>query len=133
MPSAEPSLDTIFCEAIAIADPIARAAFTKRSCGSNVELYQQVEALVAAHFQAGSFLDQPVNTVDIATRAASAGYAPLTTKGSGPAPCILPKACPPTTSATVSSSFMAMRPNVSRMSRPEPMGSGLAFGPSGLT
>jgi hypothetical protein len=36
-------------------------------------------------------------------------------------------------SATVSSSFIAMRWNVSRMSRAEASGSGLAFGPSGLT
>ena len=64
MPNAEPSLlDTVFCEAIAIEDFVARADFIKRSCGSNVELCQRVEALVAAHFQAGSFLDQPVNAV----------------------------------------------------------------------
>ncbi|MEQ1824523.1 MAG: protein kinase [Pirellula sp.] len=60
------SLDTVFCEAIAIDDPVARAAYIKRSCGSNSELYQRVEALLAAHFQAGSFLDQPVNAIDTA-------------------------------------------------------------------
>jgi hypothetical protein len=45
----------------------------------------------------------------------------------------LPKVCPPAISATVSSSFIAIRPNVSRMSRPAAMMSGLPFGPSGLT
>ena len=36
-------------------------------------------------------------------------------------------------SATVSSSFIAMRANVSRMSRAAASGSGLPFGPSGFT
>ena len=39
--------------------------------------------------------------------------------------------CPPAMSATVSSSFIAMRRNVSRMSRAAAFGSGLPFGPSG--
>ena len=50
-----------------------------------------------------------------------------------PAPCVLPKVWPPAISATVSSSFIAMRAKVSRMSRAEASGSGLPFGPSGLT
>ena len=33
------------------------------------------------------------------------------------APCVLPNVCPPAISATVSSSFIAMRRKVSRMSR----------------
>ncbi len=59
--------------------------------------------------------------------------------GSGPkysgstAPWHLPNVWPPTINATVSSSFIAMRANVSRMSRAEASGSGLPFGPSGLT
>jgi hypothetical protein len=36
-------------------------------------------------------------------------------------------------SATVSSSFMAMRAKVSRMSRAAASGSGVPFGPSGFT
>ena len=40
---------------------------------------------------------------------------------------------PPAISATVSSSFIAMRANVSRMSRAAARGSGFPFGPSGLT
>ena len=42
----------------------------------------------------------------------------------GPAPCVLPKVCPPAISATVSSSFIAMRRNVSRMSRAAATGPG---------
>ena len=55
------------------------------------------------------------------------------TWSAGPAPWVFPKECPPAMSATVSSSFMAMRPNVSRMSRADASGSGLPPGPSGLT
>ena len=50
-----------------------------------------------------------------------------------PLPCALPKVWPPAVSATVSSSFMPMRANVSRMSRAEPCGIGQPPGPSGLT
>ena len=50
-----------------------------------------------------------------------------------PAPWVFPKVCPPAVSATVSSSFIAMRAKVSRMSRAEASGSGLPFGPSGFT
>ena len=59
--------------------------------------------------------------------------------GSGPtnsgstAPWHLPNVWPPTMRATVSSSSIAMRAKVSRMSRAEAIGSGLAFGPSGFT
>ena len=60
--------------------------------------------------------------------------------GSGPtyssasaAPWVLPKVWPPAMSATVSSSFIAIRPKVSRMSRAEASGSGRPLGPSGLT
>ena len=50
-----------------------------------------------------------------------------------PAPCVFPKVCPPAISATVSSSFIPILPNVSRMSFAEANGSGFPFGPSGLT
>ena len=46
--------------------------------------------------------------------AAPSGSGPLWS--SGPAPCAFPKVWPPAVKATVSSSFMAMRLNVSRMS-----------------
>ena len=49
------------------------------------------------------------------------------------APWVLPNVCPPAMSATVSSSFIAMRRNVSRMSLAAASGSGLPFGPSGFT
>ena len=64
--------------------------------------------------------------------AAAAGSGPTYSFGSA-APCVLPKVCPPAISATVSSSFIAIRANVSRMSRAEASGSGFPLGPSGLT
>ena len=51
----------------------------------------------------------------------------------GAAPWVLPKVWPPAISATVSSSPIAMRAKVSRMSWAEATGSGLPSGPSGLT
>ncbi len=59
--------------------------------------------------------------------------------GSGPtysepaAPWHLPKVWPPTMSASVSSSFIAIRRKVSRMSLAAASGSGLPLGPSGFT
>ena len=50
-----------------------------------------------------------------------------------PLPWALPTVCPPMVSATVSSSFIAIRPKVTRMSRAVVNGSGEPPGPSGLT
>ncbi len=64
----------------------------------------------------------------------------LAPAGSGPtyssgfaAPWVLPKECPPAISATVSSSFMAMRPKVSLISWAAASALGSPFGPSGFT
>ena len=59
MASECPNLDTIFCTAIAITSAEDRAAYIAQACGSDQELRGQVEKLVHAHFQAGSFLEQP--------------------------------------------------------------------------
>jgi hypothetical protein len=59
MDSEPPSLDTIFCTAIAIASAEGRAAYIAQACGSDHQLRGQVEKLVGAHFQAGSYLEQP--------------------------------------------------------------------------
>jgi hypothetical protein len=55
----DPSFDTIFSSAIEIASGEERAAFVARACGADDELRHRVERLVAAHFQAGSFLESP--------------------------------------------------------------------------
>jgi hypothetical protein len=76
----------------------------------------------------------------VAAKAAAEGVLPAQAllldagaSGSGPtwlagsaAPWALPKVWPPAISATVSSSFIAMRAKVSRMSRAEATGSGIA-------
>ena len=67
-----------------------------------------------------------------ASSGAASGSGPTYSSGSA-APCVLPNVWPPAISATVSSSFIAMRANVSRMSTAAASGSGLPFGPSGLT
>ena len=63
---------------------------------------------------------------------APSGSGPTCSSGSA-APWVLPNVCPPAIRAKVSSSFIAIRPKVSRMSRAEAIGSGLPLGPSGLT
>src|SRR6478752_9961803 len=63
--------------------------------------------------------------------APASGLAPM--NDGSPAPWVLPKVWPPAISATVSSSFIAMRRKVSRMSLAAAIGSGLPFGPAGLT
>ena len=66
-----------------------------------------------------------------ASSGAPSGSGPLC--DSGAAPCALPKVWPPAISATISSSSIAMRPKVARMSLAAATGSPLAFGPSGFT
>jgi serine/threonine protein kinase len=59
MAAETPSLDTIFCAAIEIESAEERADYVLRACGDDRELRVRVEELVAAHFRAGSFLEQP--------------------------------------------------------------------------
>mmetsp|Transcript_7768 Transcript_7768/g.8879 ORF Transcript_7768/g.8879 Transcript_7768/m.8879 type:complete len:242 (-) Transcript_7768:581-1306(-) len=63
---------------------------------------------------------------------AASGAGPTCASGSA-APWPFPNVCPPAISATVSSSFIAMRANVSRISLAAASGSGLPSGPSGFT
>jgi hypothetical protein len=50
---------SIFLEALDIPDPTERAAFLERACAGNPDLRQKVEALLAAHTEAGGFLEAP--------------------------------------------------------------------------
>jgi serine/threonine protein kinase len=59
MASEQPRFDTVFCAAIEISSGEERAAYIARACGDNNELRERVEKLVAAHFQAGSFMESP--------------------------------------------------------------------------
>ncbi len=48
--------EAIFHAALNIASPAARAEFLQQTCGENVELRREIEALLKAHEQAGEFL-----------------------------------------------------------------------------
>src|ERR1051325_8837360 len=57
------SLQSIFLEALEIADCQERAAFLARVCGSNSALRREVEELICAHAAAAQFLSgEPVAT-----------------------------------------------------------------------
>ncbi len=57
MPDANPSLMTIFAEALERTDPAERAAYLDGACGDDAALRRRVEALLAAHDGAGRFLE----------------------------------------------------------------------------
>jgi serine/threonine protein kinase/Tfp pilus assembly protein PilF len=59
MATQAPSFDSIFCSAIEIESAEERAAYVDRVCGDDRELRGRVEKLLAAHFRAGNFLEQP--------------------------------------------------------------------------
>jgi serine/threonine protein kinase/tetratricopeptide (TPR) repeat protein len=50
---------TVFTEAVAILSPDERQSFLDRACGDNAALRAKVQALIAAHEQAGTFLESP--------------------------------------------------------------------------
>src|SRR5947208_5210091 len=65
--SVKPSIDSIFCSAIEIESPDERRVLVEQTCGDDVDLRNQVERLLHAHFHGRSILDapvQPVATVD---------------------------------------------------------------------
>jgi eukaryotic-like serine/threonine-protein kinase len=77
MAASTPSLDTIFCTAIEIAAADERAKYMDQACGGDDELRARVEVLVAAHFQAGSFMESPAPPVPITgSQAGANGLAP---------------------------------------------------------
>ena len=54
------SVDSILTAAVEISSPDQRAAYLAEACGDDADLRAQVERLIRAHFQAGSFLEEPV-------------------------------------------------------------------------
>jgi serine/threonine protein kinase/tetratricopeptide (TPR) repeat protein len=71
MPAWSPRANEIFLAAIEFVDSAARRAHLDERCGDDADLRRQVEALLAAHEQAGSFLDEPANvTADVSSAAA---------------------------------------------------------------
>ena len=51
--------EQVFLAALDLPDAAARAAYLDEACGTDAGLRRQVEALLAAHFQSGEFLDVP--------------------------------------------------------------------------
>jgi len=51
-------VETVFFAALALEDPVQRAAYLNEACGADIELRRRVEQLLAAHPQVGSFLQE---------------------------------------------------------------------------
>ena len=51
--------EQVFLAALELDDEAARAAYLDKTCGGDPALRRQVEALLAAHFKSGEFLDVP--------------------------------------------------------------------------
>ncbi len=66
-------LEQVLAEAAARADPAERAAFLDRACGEDRELRAEVERLLAAHQQAGDFLETPPWSAECGMRSAECG------------------------------------------------------------
>jgi Serine/threonine protein kinase len=56
------TIKTLFASALVLA-PAERGAFLNSQCGSDDELRREIESLLAAHGDAGEFLEQPVASV----------------------------------------------------------------------
>ena len=56
-------IDTILCEAIEIGSAADRQAYLDNVCEHDAELRHQAEMLIANHFEAGDFLEEPVIAV----------------------------------------------------------------------
>src|SRR4051812_10918359 len=65
----EPRVKAVFDEALEIAEPAKRLAFLDHYCADAPEVRRQVEALLRAHAQAGSFLEQPVADLGVTVAA----------------------------------------------------------------
>jgi hypothetical protein len=57
--SDKPGIDSVFCSAIEIESPEERRAYVEQVCGEDVDLKQQVERLLHAHFHGRSILVAP--------------------------------------------------------------------------
>ncbi len=55
-----PRANEIFADAILIEDPAGQTEYLQQQCGTDAALRAQVESLLQAHTEAGSFLDHPL-------------------------------------------------------------------------
>jgi serine/threonine protein kinase len=61
--SANPSLESVFTEALERTDPAERAAYLDRACARRPAIRERVERLLKAHDRAGGFLQVPATDV----------------------------------------------------------------------
>src|SRR5262249_27928113 len=59
MPLDAQRVQSLFLAAVEAGTPAARAVLLEQQCGTDAELRQRVEALLRAHDESDSFLDQP--------------------------------------------------------------------------
>src|SRR5438105_2642606 len=52
-------IDEVYCAAVEYDDPAARAAYLAEACGTDSDLRRQVERLLDARAERGSFLESP--------------------------------------------------------------------------
>jgi eukaryotic-like serine/threonine-protein kinase len=55
----DPQVKELFLKALKLASPEERAAFLSQACAGKAELRAQVDSLLEAHQQAGTFLEDP--------------------------------------------------------------------------
>ena len=65
MPQPTQPVETIFTAALEIVDAKDRSAYLDEACAADAALRERVEALLRADAAAGSFLDQPVASLDV--------------------------------------------------------------------
>src|SRR5687767_6861948 len=83
--------ESIFAEAIKLSDADQRRAYLDQACQDNAELRSQVEGLLRASGEAGSFFDHPPDGLMATVDVASDGGDMLK---SGPATSVLPFLAP---------------------------------------
>jgi serine/threonine protein kinase len=64
MDKTNPKIETILAEVVEISSERDRQAFLERACAGNELLRAQVERLLANHFRAGAFLEEPVAVLE---------------------------------------------------------------------
>ncbi len=78
--TSEPNVDSIFCQAVEIASDSERQEYLQQACGADAELRDRIDKLLAAHLQAGSFMqegDERHSTLDLPNERSRQPHRPL--------------------------------------------------------
>ena len=90
MSSRAKNAESIFGEAIGIEAAADRAAFLDQACAHDSQLRKEVEILVADHFRAGSFMEEPALKAGVASEMLPQCHCPSVNKwaiGLAPTSC----------------------------------------------